>query len=812
MIAKEIVSVPVEEEMKHSYLDYAMSVIVSRALPDVRDGLKPVHRRILWAMYEEGVYPDRAHKKSAWIVGQVMGRYHPHGESAIYDSLVRLAQDFETRYPLVDGHGNFGSIDGDSPAAMRYTEVRLAPIAMEMLADIDKDTVDWVPNYEGSLQEPVVLPSKIPQLLLNGSSGIAVGMATSIPPHNLGEVIDALLLLIDKPRAGIGEIMEIIKGPDFPTGAIVFASQNKLREIYKKGKGQVSVQAVTRIEEIGGGRSAIVITELPYQVNKAKLIEQIADLVKAKKLEGIADLRDESDREGMRVVIELKRDAQPRKVLNYLLKHTAMRTTFPIIMLALVDGVPRLLGIADMLRHFLEHRRVVVTRRSRYELARAQARAHILEGFLKALGHIDRVIRIIRASASPSEARKALMDFLKITEEQAQAILDMRLSQLTRLEREQLEEEMRQLQERIKGLEAILKDPSKLMEVIKQELLEIKQKYGDERRTRIFHEEPKEIAEEDIIPDEEVVVLLTQQGYIKRMSLDVLRPPRRGEEVNLVTLRERDTCSCLVPSTNHSMLYIFTDKGRSYGLRTYEVPLGSRGVTGSFLSSLVSFQEGEKVVSALSLPYSQQGFLFMATAKGMVKRISLEELNGGKRGGTVMRVDEDDELRLVLFTKGQEEVILATKKGMGIRFNEEEVRPMGKEAGGVKGIELEEGDEVISGDVVQPRAFVVLASTKGYVKKFSEEEVKAQRRGGKGLILWNINNRTGEVAGLAVMGNKERFILFTSGGGAYRVNMKDVKEVKRTTQGVSLLTPSKGEEIRGITKMSSIKEGEEKEG
>lgn len=495
MIAKEIVSVPVEEEMKHSYLDYAMSVIVSRALPDVRDGLKPVHRRILWAMYEEGVYPDRAHKKSAWIVGQVMGRYHPHGEAAIYDSLVRLAQDFETRYTLVDGHGNFGSIDGDSPAAMRYTEVRLAPIAMEMLADIDKDTVDWVPNYEGSLREPVVLPSKIPQLLLNGSSGIAVGMATSIPPHNLGEVIDALLLLIDKPRAGIGEITEVIKGPDFPTGGIVFASQNKLREIYKKGKGQVSVQAVTRIEEMGGGRSAIVITELPYQVNKAKLIEQIADLVKTKKLEGITDLRDESDREGMRVVIELKRDAQPRKVLNYLLKHTAMRTTFPIIMLALVDGVPRLLGIADILRHFLEHRRMVVTRRSRYELARAQARAHILEGFLKALGHIDRVIRIIRASASPGEAKKALMDFLKITEEQAQAILDMRLSQLTRLEREQLEEEMRQLQERIKGLEAILKDPSKLMEVIKRELLEIKQKYGDERRTRIFHEEPKEIAE-----------------------------------------------------------------------------------------------------------------------------------------------------------------------------------------------------------------------------------------------------------------------------------------------------------------------------
>jgi DNA gyrase subunit A len=783
MIAKKLFPIPVEEEMKNSYLDYAMSVIVSRALPDVRDGLKPVHRRILWSMYEEGVFPDRAHKKSAWIVGQVMGRYHPHGDAAIYESLVRLAQDFETRYPLIDGHGNFGSIDGDSPAAMRYTEVRLSPIAMEMLADNEKDTVEWLPNYDGSLREPSVLPSKIPHLLLNGSAGIAVGMATSIPPHNLSEVIDALLLLIDKPRASLTEIMNIIKGPDFPTGGIIFASPQKLKEIYKKGKGQLPIQAVTHFEELSGGKSAIVITEIPYQVNKAKLIEQIADLVKGRKIEGIADLRDESDKEGMRVVIELKRDIQPKKVLNYLLKHTALRTTYGVNMLALVDGAPRLLGIIDILNNFIQHRKDVVLRRSQYDLNKAKARAHILEGLLKALDHIDRVIRTIRSSASPAEAKKSLMDFLKITEEQAQAILDMRLSQLTRLERSQIENELQSLRKEIKRLEEIIKSPKKLVEVIKEELEEIKRRYGDGRRTRILHEEPKEITEEDIIPEEEMVVVLTRDNYIKKVPLSSFQGGKKGLTL---TTKEEDSISHLFVASSHSSLLFVTDRGQCYSLRAYEIPQTSRQSAGTALDNLLTLQEGERIRCAIPLP-SKEGYLFLATVKGLVKRLELKEINGGKRGAQIMRLEGDDRLCSALLTDGEQEILLTTKKGMGIRFSEKEVRPMGRSAGGVKGISLGKDDEVISAEAIPPKSFIILASERGFLKKIGEKEIKAQGRGGKGIILWKTNKKSGLVACVGVMDNKDKFLLSSAKGNVYHFKVKDLKEGKREIQGVQMV-------------------------
>lgn len=803
MIAKKLFPVPIEEEMKNSYLDYAMSVIVSRALPDVRDGLKPVHRRILWAMYEENVFPDRPHKKSAWVVGQVMGRYHPHGDAPIYEALVRLAQDFETRYPLVDGHGNFGSIDGDSPAAMRYTEVRLAPIAMEMLADIDRETVEWLPNYDGSLKEPAVLPTKIPYLLLNGSAGIAVGMATSIPPHNLNEVIDALLLLIDKPRAGINEILNVLRGPDFPTGGIVFASQSKLREVYKKGKGQLQVQAVTHFEELGGGRTAIVVTEIPYQVNKAKLIEQIADLVKARKVEGIADLRDESDKEGLRVVIELKRDAQPRKILNYLLKHTALRTTFGVNMLALVDGAPRLLGITDVLSHFIQHRKEVILRRSQFELNRAKARSHILEGLLKALDHIDRVIRIIRSSASPAEAKKSLMDFLKITEEQAQAILDMRLSQLTRLERSQLEEELKALKERIKYLTGIIESPKKLMEVVKQELQEIKEKYGDARRTKILHEEPKEITEEDLIPEEEMVVVLSRDGYVKKVPLSAFQSGKKGKEITLTT-KEEDSIAHLFIASSHSSLLFVTDKGNCYGLRAYEIPQTSRQSAGTALNNLVYLQENEKIRCAIPLQTGKrEGFLFLVTAKGVVKRLELQEVNGGRKGVQIIKLSPDDELRFALPTDGKQQILLITKMGMGIRFNEEEVRPMGRIAGGVRGITLSKDDEVVSADVVIPKSLILLATENGYIKKFPEEEIKPQGRGGKGIVLWKVNKRTGNVSAGMVVTDKDKFLLSSAKGNIQHFKVKDIKAGKRTTQGIPLVKLTGDDKIVSIGRIVS---------
>jgi len=801
MIAKKLFPLPIEDEMKNSYLDYAMSVIVSRALPDVRDGLKPVHRRILWAMYEENVIPDRPHKKSAWIVGQVMGRYHPHGDAPIYEALVRLAQNFETRYPLVDGHGNFGSIDGDSPAAMRYTEVRLAPIAMEMLADIDKETVEWLPNYDGSLREPSVLPTKIPYLLLNGSAGIAVGMATSIPPHNLNEVIDALLLLIDKPRAGINEILNILKGPDFPTGGIVFVSQAKLKEVYKKGKGQLQVQAVTHFEELSGGRTAIVITEIPYQVNKTKLIEQIANLVKARRVEGIADLRDESDKEGLRVVIELKRDAQPKKVLNYLLKHTALRTTFGVNILALVEGTPRLLGISDVLSQFIQHRREVVLRRSQYELNKAKARAHILEGLLKALDHIDRVIRIIRSSASPAEAKKALMEFLKITDEQAQAILDMRLSQLTRLERSQIEQELQALKEKIKYLQEIIDSPKKLMEVVKQELQEIKEKYGDARRTKILYQEPKEITEEDLIPEEEMVVVLTRDGYVKKVPLSAFQTGRKDRGLTLTT-KEEDSVSHLFIASSHSSLLFVTDKGNCYGLRAYEIPQTSRQSAGTALDNLVSLQENEKIKCAIPSD-KQEGFLFLVTAKGMVKRLDLKEVNAGRKGVQIMKLSADDELRFALLTDGKCQLLLITKKGMGIRFNEEEVRPMGRIAGGVKGISLSAEDEVVSADVVVPNHSIVLATENGYLKSFPEDEVKPQGRGGKGILLWKTTKKTGNLSAGMVMSEKDKFLLSSAKGNISHLKVKDIKEGKRTTQGVAMVQLTGEDKVISISKIIS---------
>lgn len=784
----KIMPVILEEEMKRSYIDYAMSVIVGRALPDVRDGLKPVHRRILYAMYEEGLTPDKPYKKSAVVVGTVLARYHPHGDAAVYETMVRLAQDFACRYPLIDGHGNFGSVDGDSPAAMRYTEARLSKLALTMLADIDKDTVDFVDNYDGSLKEPVVLPARIPQLLVNGSAGIAVGMATNIPPHNLGEVIDALVLLIDKPDADLKEITKIIKGPDFPTAGLIIGREG-IRNAYRTGRGSIKVRAKAQVETLSNGKSQIVVTEIPYQVNKARLVQSIGDLVREKKIDGIVDLRDESDRTGMRIVIELRRDVQPKVILNQLYKHTQMQENFGVIMLALVDGRPRVLNLREMLTLYLDHQKEVITRRTRYLLAQAEARAHIVAGLRIAIQFLDEVIRIIRQAPNEPEACRGLMERFQLSDKQAKAIVDMRLGRLTALEREKLEEEWQELQKRIAYYQEVLASEARVYAIVRDELLEIKRKFADPRRTQIVLEE-ENLELEDLIAREDIVVTLTHRGYIKRQPVDTYRSQKRGGRgIQAMGTREEDIVRDIFVTTTHHYLLFFTNQGRVFRLRGHEIPEAGRQARGTPLVNLLYLNKGETITAVIPIrELEEDSYLLMATRKGIVKKTSLGEYHTSRRDGLLaINLDEDDDLVGVLRTEGNNEVMLVTRRGKAIRFGEDEVRPMGRAARGVRGIALDDDDLVVGLVKVREDAELVVVSERGFGKRTTLEEYRPQGRGGKGIITMNVTDRTGPVAAVAVVKLEDELMLISAEGILIRLGVEDISRQGRNTQGVTLM-------------------------
>ncbi|MGI6537438.1 MAG: DNA gyrase subunit A [Caldicoprobacterales bacterium] len=800
---ERIIEVDLEEEMKISYIDYAMSVIVGRALPDVRDGLKPVHRRILYSMYEQGMTPDKPYRKSARIVGDVLGKYHPHGESAVYDAMVRMAQDFSIRIPLIDGHGNFGSVDGDEPAAMRYTEARMAKITTEMLADIGKETVDFMPNFDESLKEPTVLPSRFPNLLINGSSGIAVGMATNIPPHNLGEVIDGTVMLIDNPDAGVEDLINVIKGPDFPTGALILG-RSGIHEAYRTGRGRITVRARTEIQQMSGNRSRIVVTEIPYQVNKARLIERIADLVKEKRLEGISDIRDESDRNGMSIVIELKRDVNPKIVLNYLFKHTQLQDTFGIIMLALVNNEPKVLNLKEMLVHYINHQKDVVTRRTRYDLARAEARAHILEGLLIALDNIDAVIRLIRGSRTTQEAKEGLMTNFKLSEKQAQAILDMRLQRLTGLEREKIEEEYAEVQKNIQYYRDILANESLLLSIIKEELLEIKRKYDDPRRTEIVASEG-EIYIEDLIDEHDVVITLTHYGYVKRIPLNTYRSQNRGGRgITGLQTREEDFVVDLFVTSTHDRLLFFSSKGKVYELKAYEIPEAGRQGRGIAIVNLLELDSGEKIEAFIPVKeeqFEKDLYLFMATRNGLVKKTTIKEFANIRKGGLIaIKLQEGDELIRVILTDGNQEIIMASRKGLAIRYHEKDVRPMGRTAMGVKSMDLQEDDYVIDMERIISDADILTISENGFGKRTHESEYRIQRRGGRGIRTMNITDKTGELSALKVVTGKEDLIIINSDGVIIRIETSQISQLSRNTQGVTLMKIEEGGHIVSVAK------------
>lgn len=787
-LAGKVIPININKEMKQSYLDYAMSVIVGRALPDVRDGLKPVHRRILYAMHKLGITPDKPHRKSAYIVGEVMAKYHPHGDMAIYDTLVRLAQDFACRYPLVDGHGNFGSVDGDSPAAMRYTEARMAGITTEMLRDIEKNTVDFIPNYDGSNEEPVVLPSGIPNLLINGSDGIAVGMATKIPPHNLGEVIDGVVKLIKNPDAGLDEVMTCIKGPDFPSGATIMGKDNILKA-YRTGRGTIKVRAKSIIEKLKNGKTQIVVTEIPYQVNKARLIEKIAHLVRDKKIDGISDLRDESDRKGMRIVIELKRDVNPNIILNQLYKHTQLQDSYGIILLALVNGQPRILNLKEMLFHYLDHRKEVVVRRTRYNLGRAEARAHIVEGLRIALMHLDEVIKLIRSSRTVENAKKALMDKFGLSDKQAQAILDMRLQKLTGLERNKLEEEYKDLIKKIEYYNSVLADEQKVLKIVGEELVKIKDKYADPRKTLITDEDA-ELDKEDLIPEEDVVITLTNDGYIKRTHLDVYRSQRRGGRgVTGMVAKNGDFVRHLFVTTTHHVLLIFTNKGKVYKLKVYEIPEAGRQARGTAIINLLYISQDETVTAVIPIKeFKSSNFLFMATKYGIVKKTRLEEYDTSRKDGIIaLSLDEKDTLINVVLTSGNEQVILGTRRGMAIRFSEEDVRPLGRTARGVRGIILSENDYVIGMGTAHENKYVMVVTDKGYGKKTRLNEYRIQSRAGKGIINYRLTEKNGEAVSLQVVSEKEEIMIISAHGSIIRLKAGEIPVLGRITQGVRLM-------------------------
>ena len=799
----KIIPVEIAEEMKNSYIDYAMSVIAGRALPDVRDGLKPVHRRILYSMSELNLTPDKPYRKSARIVGDVLGKYHPHGDTAVYFAMVRMAQDFSTRGLLVDGHGNFGSVDGDSPAAMRYTEARMSKLSLELLRDIDKETVDFIPNFDESLKEPSVLPSRFPNLLVNGSNGIAVGMATSVPPHNLGEVIDATIQLIDNPECTVEDLMQNIQGPDFPTSAIIMGKES-IADAYRTGRGKVKVRARACIEELAKGRQQIVVTEIPYQVNKAKLVERIAELVKDKKLEGISDLRDESNRQGMRIVIELKRDANANIVLNNLYKHSQMEDTFSIIMLALVNGVPRVLNLKQILYYYLEHQKDVVTRRTKFDLNKAEARAHILEGLKIALDNIDAVIRLIRASKTTQEAKTGLIEKFNLSDVQAQAILDMRLQRLTGLERDKIEAEYQELLKKIERLRAILADEKLLLNVIKKEILEIKEKYADERRTEIRHAEG-EIDMRDLISDEEITITLTHFGYIKRLPSDTYKSQKRGGRgVAALTTREEDFIKELVTTTTHSRLLFFTNRGRVFRLDAFEIPEGKRQSKGTAIVNLLQLAPNEKIATLIAIDAKDEDkYLLLATKKGIVKKTKREEFkNINKSGLIAIGLRADDELIDVKLTDGNKDVLLVTKDGMSIRFDENDIRHMGRTAMGVKGITLSDDDEVVSMNLSDEGTDLLVVSENGLGKRTDITEYRSQIRAGKGIKTYNNSEKTGKIVGAEMVNEDDEIMIINSDGVLIRLRVSDISIFGRVTSGVKLMKTDDEVNVVSIAKIN----------
>jgi DNA gyrase subunit A len=810
--------VTIEEEMRGAYLDYAMSVIVGRALPDVRDGLKPVHRRALYAMYDLGNTHNKAYKKSARVVGDVIGKYHPHGDTAVYDTIVRMAQDFSLRYPLVDGQGNFGSIDGDSPAAMRYTEIRMARITDELLADIDKETVNYGPNYDDSLQEPLVLPARIPNLLVNGASGIAVGMATSIPPHNLTEVIDATVALIDKPSLDTDAMTQFIKGPDFPTGALMFGGPN-IREAYRTGRGSVTLRARTEIETYKGDRERIIVTELPYQVNKAKLVEKIAELVRDKRLEGISDLRDESDRTGMRMVVEIKKGENSNVILNRLYKLTQLQENFSLNLLAIHQGQPKTFNLRDMLWAFVEHRKEVVVRRTKYDLKKAEARAHILEGLKRAVEHIDEVIALIKSAKGPDEARMGLMDKFSFSEIQAQAILEMRLQRLTGLERDKIIEEYKNVLALIEELRKILSSEALVYSVIKTELLEMKKLYGDERRTEIVINASSDFEDEDLIKDEETLVSITHTGYIKRTDPTQFRSQHRGGKgIKGVATGEEDFVTAIYRCNTLSFLLCFTDKGRMYWLKVYKVPEASRGAKGKAIVNLIALAPGEKIKAILPVKEFQESeYIIMVTRKGIIKKTPLSDFSNVRNVGIhAISIDETDELVSAKITNGKNDVFLCSKDGMSIRFSEEDVRPMGRTARGVIGMGIDDKDVVVAMEVLDTQSttpFEILTVTEsGYGKRTPVSEYRQQSRGGKGIITMKTNDKNGDVLGARQVLPTDDLMLVSNKGQMIRIHVGGISEQGRNTQGVRLMTVAMGEKVVSIEQMAENAPTETPEG
>ena len=794
------IPVNIEDEMRKSYMDYAMSVIIGRALPDARDGLKPVHRRILYAMYDLGNVWNKPHKKSARIVGDVIGKYHPHGDVAVYDTIARMAQDFSLRYPIIDGQGNFGSLDGDPPAAMRYTEVRMAEIASELLADLEKETVDFVPNYDGTLKEPSILPTKIPNLLINGSSGIAVGMATNIPPHNVKEVIEGTIALINNPELSVDELMNIIPGPDFPTAGVIHGREG-IQEAYRTGRGILQLRARAFIEKKGkGDRECIVISEVPYQVNKARLVERIAELTQEKKIEGIADLRDESDREGVRIVIELKRDEIAKVVLNQLYQHTQMQITFGIIMLALVGNQPKVLNLKELLQQFISFRKVVILRRTAFELKKAERQAHILEGLIVAISNLDKIIALIRASANPGVAREGLMKNFKLSEIQAQAILDMRLQRLTALEREKIEEEYQETTKLIEELKQILEREELVRELIVEELTTINGKYGDERKTEIIEQEA-EINIEDLIIEEDMVVTITHNGYIKRNPISLYRSQHRGGKgVTGITTKEEDFVEHLFVDSTHSYILFFTTRGKVYWKKVYELPQAGRSAMGKAIVNLLNLSPEEKIAAILPVRKFEEGkHIVMATKKGLIKKTPLMAFSRPRTGGIIaLGIDEGDELIAARVTDGAQEIILGSKKGKAIRFKEEEVRPMGRNAMGVRGVRLGKDDEIIGMEAIGEGATILTVTENGFGKRTHTQEYRIQGRGGMGIITIRTSTRNGNVLGIKQVTDDDEIMLITNFGKIIRIKIKGISIIGRNTQGVKLIGVEKDEKVVGV--------------
>lgn len=799
-----IVQVDLKDEMKKSYIDYAMSVIIGRALPDVRDGMKPVHRRILFSMNELGLTSDKPFRKSARIVGDVLGKYHPHGDAAVYDSMVRLAQDFSTRYMLVEGHGNFGSVDGDSAAAMRYTEARMSKIASEMLRDIEKETVDFIPNFDDTLKEPSVLPSRIPNLLVNGSQGIAVGMATNIPPHNLGEVIDGVVMMIDNPEVSVKELMTKVKGPDFPTAGIIMGKDG-IRRAYETGRGKITVRAKAEIEEMSNGKSRIIVTEIPYLVNKARLIEKIAELVRDKRIEGISDLRDESDRQGMRIVIEIKRDGNANVVLNQLYKHTQLQDTFGVIMLALVDGQPKVLNLKEIISSYLEFQKEVIVRRTKFDLNKAEARAHILEGLRIALDNIDEVINIIRSSKTVSDAKERLMERFGLSEVQSQAIVDMRLARLTGLEREKIEEEYAELIKMINYYKEVLANERMVYQIIRDEILEIKKKYADGRRTKIVSK-VEEIDIEDLIPEEQVVITLTHFGYIKRLGIDTYTAQKRGGKgISALSTREDDFVEHLFITSTHNNILFFTNQGRVYIMKAFEIPDASRQAKGTAIVNLLQLNTREKIQAVMTIKeYQEDKYLVMATREGIIKKTPLEQFSSIRKTGiNAISLRQGDELIGVKLTDGNQQVIIVTSNGYSIRFSEQDVRAMGRAAAGVKAITLREGDIAVGMDIVDEDSELLTVSERGFGKRTSLKEYSLQGRGGKGVKTYKVTEKTGKLVGAKVVKDADEILLINEQGTLIRLNVSNISETGRNTLGVKLMKTGNDVNVVSMAKINN---------